>query len=247
MLFLNEGGCIAWPSHYWLFTYFSGDRLCAACFSKIGQQTVTFPTVIRFLACSENTDTDGRFRYTYLAHVPSESKCAIGRDAGVGLSRDPLKNAERSQGPNLYEYVKNDPIDRLDPLGLKVYRCFAPVDVNPVANGAAKIVGAQHCWIKTDTVEAGMGPAGGGPLPASPCYGTQTAVIAQNSNRPGTTCEEIPDVDEDCVNKELQLGETGGQATFLDRKHESVALDHARAMASRLCPNHGRISDDSSE
>jgi RHS repeat-associated protein len=34
------------------------------------------------------------------------------------LSRDPLKDAERSQGPNLYEYVKNSPIDMTDPLGL---------------------------------------------------------------------------------------------------------------------------------
>jgi len=35
------------------------------------------------------------------------------------LSRDPLPDAERSQGPNLYEYVKNDPSDLVDPLGLK--------------------------------------------------------------------------------------------------------------------------------
>ena len=34
------------------------------------------------------------------------------------LSRDPLPDAERSQGPNLYEYVSNDPVDTTDPLGL---------------------------------------------------------------------------------------------------------------------------------
>jgi RHS repeat-associated protein len=34
------------------------------------------------------------------------------------LSRDPLKNAEMRLGPNLYEYVKNDPINLVDPLGL---------------------------------------------------------------------------------------------------------------------------------
>jgi RHS repeat-associated protein len=33
------------------------------------------------------------------------------------LSRDPLKNAERLQGPNLYDYVLNNPIDLMDPLG----------------------------------------------------------------------------------------------------------------------------------
>jgi RHS repeat-associated protein len=34
------------------------------------------------------------------------------------LSRDPLPGAEQSQGPNLYEYVDNSPIDLTDPLGL---------------------------------------------------------------------------------------------------------------------------------
>jgi RHS repeat-associated protein len=34
------------------------------------------------------------------------------------LSRDPLKNAERREGPNLYEYVYNDPTRYNDPLGL---------------------------------------------------------------------------------------------------------------------------------
>jgi RHS repeat-associated protein len=41
-------------------------------------------------------------------------------DAQVGrwLSRDPLKNAELVQGPNLYAYVGNNPVSRFDPLGL---------------------------------------------------------------------------------------------------------------------------------
>ena len=34
------------------------------------------------------------------------------------LSRDPLPDAERSQGPNLYEYVGDDPIIGIDPSGL---------------------------------------------------------------------------------------------------------------------------------
>jgi len=39
-------------------------------------------------------------------------------ELGRWLSRDPLKGAEVSQGPNLYAYVHNNPINRIDPLGL---------------------------------------------------------------------------------------------------------------------------------
>jgi RHS repeat-associated protein len=37
---------------------------------------------------------------------------------GRWLSRDPLKAAELRQGPNLYAYVGNNPVSRVDPLGL---------------------------------------------------------------------------------------------------------------------------------
>ena len=39
-------------------------------------------------------------------------------ELGRWLSRDPLGHAEVRQGPNLYAYVGNDPIDNTDPLGL---------------------------------------------------------------------------------------------------------------------------------
>jgi RHS repeat-associated protein len=37
---------------------------------------------------------------------------------GEGISRDPLKNAELRQGPNLYGYVLNNPINLIDAFGL---------------------------------------------------------------------------------------------------------------------------------
>lgn len=39
---------------------------------------------------------------------------------GRWLSRDPLKHAELEQGPNLYAYVGNDPVNLRDPFGLSV-------------------------------------------------------------------------------------------------------------------------------
>jgi RHS repeat-associated protein len=43
---------------------------------------------------------------------------AYDSDIGRWLSRDPSKNAEVEEGPNLFCYVLNDPINRVDPLGL---------------------------------------------------------------------------------------------------------------------------------
>ena len=40
-------------------------------------------------------------------------------DIGRWLSRDPLKGAEQEQGPNLYLYVKNNPINMIDPDGMQ--------------------------------------------------------------------------------------------------------------------------------
>jgi RHS repeat-associated protein len=45
-------------------------------------------------------------------------------ELGRWLSRDPLGGAELSQGPNLYAYVANEPVSRIDPEGL----CFTSVD-----------------------------------------------------------------------------------------------------------------------
>ena len=49
----------------------------------------------------------------------------------------------------MFAYVHDDPDGLTDPLGLKVYRCCAPAEI---AGGLV-----DHCWLKTDTREAGLG------------------------------------------------------------------------------------------
>ena len=44
-------------------------------------------------------------------------------ELGRWLSRDPLRDAEKKEGPNLYAYVGNNPINMVDPLGLGAATC----------------------------------------------------------------------------------------------------------------------------
>ena len=83
------------------------------------------------------------------------------------------------------------------------------INVDPTANCLAKMCGKRHRWLKTDTKQAGMGPADNGPLPSSPCCGTKTAIVDE-SKETGATCYDIPKADEDCVNDELAIGKPLG-------------------------------------
>jgi RHS repeat-associated protein len=63
------------------------------------------------------------------------------QDLGRWLSRDPLKDAEQAQGPNLYEYVGNDPIRFTDPLGLwQWYKNWGGPDWTNGRNSRKKII-----------------------------------------------------------------------------------------------------------
>ena len=52
------------------------------------------------------------------ANVSAARFRAYDPELGRWLSRDPLRNAELREGPNVYAYVRNEPINRRDPSGL---------------------------------------------------------------------------------------------------------------------------------
>jgi RHS repeat-associated protein len=82
-------------------------------------------------------DLDADFGFAGMLWV-TEANLALTRfrayDPGLGrwLSRDPLNNAELKEGPNLYAYVHNEPINRIDPLGLGLTTLDAWCEQHPV-------------------------------------------------------------------------------------------------------------------
>jgi RHS repeat-associated protein len=129
---------------------------------------------------------------------------------GRFLSEDPI-----GENLNGYVYVFNNPVRLKDPTGLKVFRCCAKADIplNP---------GFSHCWLKTSTREAGLGnvdvgqPAGAA-IPNNQCGPhdgpfVQTQIInhlGEAASRANTKCEEVPDVDEKCVDDEIWTDNRG--------------------------------------
>jgi len=131
-------------------------------------------------------------------------------NAGRFLSEDPMRF---KAGINFYQYVKNNAANLADPYGLKVQKCCRNTQVNAFVDFLSQLFGLKHCYIKTDTVTAGMGPANNGPLPACPIF-TKTAVTDHSAEAisPGD-CTDVPGVDEACVNNSLKVGTPTGRWT----------------------------------
>jgi RHS repeat-associated protein len=111
-------------------------------------------------------------------------------------------------GINTYRYVWSNPLRYVDPFGLDVSLCKQPafgVSWNPI----------DHYWIKTDTVEAGMGGTRGnepgnqsGDRPGDP---VQVTDHTGRSKQKLASCEVVKDVDEKKVNDMLKIGRPLGK------------------------------------
>jgi RHS repeat-associated protein len=105
--------------------------------------------------------------------------------AGRFISED---LAEFVGSTDLYTYVRNNPTNHVDPLGLAVQQC---VEWIPGPSG----IPIPHTYLMTGTVTAGMGFYPGSSQGGAMCLTNQAGS--------GGTCSVVPLVNEQCVNQTL--------------------------------------------
>lgn len=116
----------------------------------------------------------------------------------------------------------------IDPPGLKVTIYGRPVNLD----GPLSVLndpGIEHWWIKTDTAEAGMGPAGGNvPGQGAPDLPFTPTTVNDHSGQSTKSDAHVvpysgPPLNEQCVNKLLKPGsKTGPFVPFVNDCHTFV-------------------------
>jgi hypothetical protein len=150
--------------------------------------------------CSSRTTANTIEAYLAQSREAQEQSCRA--------SPQPFSRADMPQGEELklLEMLRARQKEQAAAaLGRGVELCKRTVDLPGLRE-----VGVQHHWLRTSTKEAGMGPADGG----VPGERMDSPVAAQTrindhtgrGNLPGSTCERVADVDEACVNRELEQG-----------------------------------------
>jgi len=139
------------------------------------------------------------------------------------LAKDPksVTAAEKErlstiEGELAKRYAKERPptLQDVTPKKPKVEFCKRNVEIKML-----EYTGLKHHWLRTSTKEAGMGPAGAGvPGKANGNNGSLLGPTTINDHTGewegvDAICEELPDVDEACVNEKLTLGKPTGRWT----------------------------------
>ena len=142
-------------------------------------------------------------------------------------------------GISTYAYAESKPLMATDPWGLAVYLCTRPVNVDWIPASLQPYL--RHMWVRTSTLEAGMG--GQCPIPGQGCAdvpytGTVTKSHKDQSKEPGATCVLQRNVDEDCVNRRITPGQPTGTWSMLN---QCQSFSNGVVAACRYGPQEGPL------